>query len=214
VQVQAPLLGSFVLHLSHSDALSTYYDVLDVRWNAPGDGITPVRITGSGTYRRGGEVALTEQMVLDLSFDGGPTQHFDSGLRSPGATFPEIAIRLSLHQEVCHDSVLVVDAKPSAVLDAGDSAHAPTIGVTPNPFALTTELRLTLPREGAVTLGIFEVTGRRVRSLLSRQWLPAGPTLRAWDGRRDDGRAAPAGLYLVRCDTPMGSITRTVVKLQ
>jgi len=214
VLIQSPLQGTFVLHPSHSDANFTYYDVLDVKWDAPGDGTNPVRITGAGTYRRGGEVALTEQMVLDLSFDGGPLQHFDTGLKPPGAAFPEIKTRLSLHQEFCHDSVLAIDAKPSTVLDAGGANPPLAVRVTPNPFRTGTEMRLDLPRDGVVALGIFEITGRRVRTLIDRQWLPAGRAVRAWDGRRDDGRPAPAGLYLVRFETPAGSITHTLAKLE
>ena len=213
VQVQSPMLGGFVLHPSHADPLYTWYDVLDVKWTASGSGDPPVHITGSGTYRRGGEAAVLEEMVLDLSFDGGPTRHFDSGLRTPGSSFPEISTRLSLHQEICHDSVLVVDAKPSVVLDAGGADRAFALHATPNPFTTDTELRLDLPREGVVALGIFEITGRRVRTLIERQRLPAERTVRAWDGRRDNGRPAPAGLYLVRFETPAGPITQTLAKL-
>ncbi|TMQ72803.1 MAG: hypothetical protein E6K80_01845, partial [Candidatus Eisenbacteria bacterium] len=56
VQVRSPLTGTFLLRKSRIDPLYTYYDVLDVRWKVP-DATHNTTITGSGVYRRGGEVA-------------------------------------------------------------------------------------------------------------------------------------------------------------
>jgi len=39
-----------------------------------------VSIVGSGDYKIGGEVALRQQMTLDLQVWGGPVQHFASGV--------------------------------------------------------------------------------------------------------------------------------------
>jgi hypothetical protein len=71
ILIQSPLAGGFTLRRSDSDPLFTYYDVFDVRWKLA-DGAQSVGITGSGTYRRGGEVTLEDQLTLDLSFNGGP----------------------------------------------------------------------------------------------------------------------------------------------
>jgi hypothetical protein len=212
VLVEAGLTGTFELRQSKTDPLYTYYDVRDVRWKVP-DAVKPITIVGSGTYRRGGEVAITEQLTLDLSFDGGPAQHFDSGLRPPGASFPEIDTRISLHGEFCHDSVLVVDATPDPVTGVGGGPLARSLAATPNPFGASTEITFTLPQEGAVSLGVFDLTGRHVRALVSHQWLAGGPHAHVWDGRLEGGATAPAGLYFVCLDTPSGSTTRRVVKL-
>src|SRR5262249_9099871 len=109
--VGSPLLGTFVLRKARVDPLYTWYDVVDVHWRFSNQ-TRQLSITGAGFYRRGGEVMALEELALDLSFDGGPLQHFTSGLRSPGAPFPEISTRISLHGEYCFDSLLVVDAKP------------------------------------------------------------------------------------------------------
>ena len=213
VLIRTPLDGSFVLRPSHSDPFFTYYDVLDVRWKIPGDG-GPVTIAGSGTYRRGGEVAVEEELALDLSFDGAPAQHFTSGLKPPGAVFPRIETRISLHQEYCHDSVLAVVAKPAAVTAAEGGSRATPIIATPNPFATATTIGFTMPHEGLATLRVFDLGGRRARTLLDRARLPEGPIARSWDGRGDDGLEAPPGLYLARLDTAVGRVTRILVKLR
>ena len=211
ILIRSPLAGSFTLRPSGFDPLFTYYDVLDVHWKLA-DGVQPSAITGSGTYRRGGEIAIEEQLTLDLSFDGGPPQHFDSGLRSPGAPFPEIYTRISLHDEFCHDSVLVVDARLANVGVPWGYSPVPGLTVAPNPFRSSTEIAVLLPRDGMVDLGVFDLAGRRLRTLAAHEWLPSGAHVRAWDGRLED-REAPAGLYFLCLDGPSGRTTRLATKL-
>jgi hypothetical protein len=213
VMVVAPLTGTFSFRQVATDPLYTYYEIGDVRWKAPA-GAEPVSITGSGSYRRGGEVALLEQLTLDLSFNGGPPQHFDSGLRPVGAPFPEIETRISLHAEYCLDSVLVVDAGPLDPATAGTDLARVALTASPNPFASRTDIGFALPRDAAVSLSVYDVTGRRVRSLLANQRLAAGTHAWRWDGRLDTGAAASPGLYLLRLDGPWGRTSRMVVKLE
>jgi FlgD Ig-like domain len=212
VQFEGPLSGTFSFRESHRDPLFTYYDVLGVSWKFDDAGQV-VAVTGSGSYRRGGEVADSEQLSLDLSFGGGEVQHFDSGLRPAGAPFPEISTRVSLHGESCHDSVLVVDAKPGGVANAGDAGRMLLLAAAPNPFKGWTEISFTMPSEGAVNLGIFDITGRRVRWLARGEWFARGPHVRSWDGRFDNGHAAPAGLYIIQIEAPSGRIVKRLARV-
>lgn len=209
---QSEIVGTFVLGLSHADQLYTYYDVTDLRWKVQSpDG--PVAITGSGTYLRGGEVALTEQLSLDLVFGEGPVQHFDSGMHAVGATFPEINTSVSLHGEWCFDSLLTVDAKPIGLASV-DGRGGLSLAVGPNPFSGIAEAVFTMPGAGTVDLGVFDLAGRSVRALVRHELLPAGTHARAWDGKRDDGGTAPPGIYLVRLVTPTERVTRTAVRVR
>ena len=213
IMIQSPMTGSFFLRRARTDPLFTYFEVLEVHWKVPGAS-GPVTVTGSGLYRRGGEVAVQEQMTLSLSFNGAPPQLFDSGLVPPRATFPEIDIHISLHGEYCLDSVLVVNAKPVDPVGVGEIPAAPAIVATPNPFATGTALGFTMPRAGPATLAVFDIGGRRARTLLDGQWLSAGPAARTWDGRDASGSEAPPGLYVVRLESPAGRFTRLLVKLR
>ena len=109
------VLGIFFLDPAGSDPLFTYYDVADVQWVVlpPGD---PIRITGSGTYRVGGEVAIQHQLELDLQVGGDPIEHFDSGLVGGGGEFPEIHIPISIHGMFCYDIAIQVHARPAIKL--------------------------------------------------------------------------------------------------
>ncbi len=213
VLIRSPLDGTFLLVRSGQDPLFTHYDVLDVHWKVP-DASQAVTITGSGTYRRGGEVANQEQLTLVLSFDGGPPRTFDSGLVPARAPFPEIDARISLHGEYCLDSVLAVDAKPASVTGVGGGLRRPALTAIPNPFSSTADVQFTLLGDGLVDVGIFDVTGRRVAALVRREWLPHGAYARRWDGRMESGLAAPPGLYLVRLDSPAGRVTRPLARVR
>jgi hypothetical protein len=66
-----------------------------------------VRITGSGTYRIGGEFARQHQLVLELTIGDETPQQFDSGLIPGGAAFPDmLPIVISINGMVCFDTVI------------------------------------------------------------------------------------------------------------
>ena len=48
-------------------------------------------------------------------------------------------------------------------------------------------------------LALFDLAGRRVRTLVSAQ-LAAGPQSITWDGRDDSGRAQASGVYFARLE--------------
>ena len=74
------------------------------------------------------------------------------------------------------------------------------LGNAPNPFNPTTVIRYELGKPAVVDLGVYDVTGRLVRSLTSSEPLGAGPHSATWDGRTDSGEEAASGLYLYRID--------------
>jgi hypothetical protein len=69
----------------------------------------------------------------------------------------------------------------------------------PNPFNPLTTIQFDLPAEGLVRLEIFDLSGRRVRVLLS-ETLGAGQYEEAWDSRNDAGQAVSSGVYFARLE--------------
>jgi len=67
----------------------------------------------------------------------------------------------------------------------------------PNPFNPQTTVNFTIPRDGQVTLAVFDVQGRLVRSLVSES-LPAGKHQAVWNGQTDSGAMAGSGVYFAR----------------
>jgi len=71
-------------------------------------------------------------------------------------------------------------------------------GNSPNPFNPRTEIRFSLPVASQVELDIHDVSGRKVRSLLTGQVYAAGTHEISWEGKDHAGRAVPSGTYLYR----------------
>jgi len=68
----------------------------------------------------------------------------------------------------------------------------------PNPFNPVTTIRFDLARASHVTLSVYDVVGRRVRTLLDAS-MPAGWDHRVtWNGQDENGRRVASGIYLYR----------------
>jgi len=74
---------------------------------------TNILVTGSGTYKVGGEVALQQELSLDLQLGGSMVEHFDSGLAAESALVPQIKASISTNGQFCFDTVFNVSASPA-----------------------------------------------------------------------------------------------------
>jgi len=80
----------------------------------------------------------------------------------------------------------------------------------PNPFASVTTIAFDLPEAGPVSLKVFDLSGRLVRTIADGVQ-PAGRGEASWNGTQDDGRPAPNGVYFYRLSTRTGSETRKMI---
>ncbi len=88
----------------------------------------------------------------------------------------------------------VVPLQPSGV----PGAFAVGLENHPNPFNPTTDITFALPPGGRDTsLQIFDTRGRLVRTL-AQGFLAPGDHRFSWDGRDDQGRSVPSGVYAAR----------------
>ncbi|MFQ6103971.1 MAG: FlgD immunoglobulin-like domain containing protein [Candidatus Glassbacteria bacterium] len=81
---------------------------------------------------------------------------------------------------------------------------------SPNPFNPSTEIRFSVEKETRVTLRIYDIRGRRVKTLLDRR-LPEGPKILTWDGTDARGISLPSGVYFYRLDVAGESMTRKML---
>lgn len=98
-------------------------------------------------------------------------------------------VRLSRSQPVD------IESTTSTAALASPSAWAAT---WPNPTTGASRFRLRLGRSHAAEVEIFDVAGRRVRTLASGMQWPRGERLLEWDGQDERGRSVASGAYLVR----------------
>lgn len=65
---------------------------------------------------------------------------------------------------------------------------------------------------GAIEIGVFSVTGARMRTLASGEHA-AGRDRVTWDGRDERGQIAPAGVYIVRLEAAGSRLQQRLIKL-
>jgi len=80
----------------------------------------------------------------------------------------------------------------------------------PNPFNPQTTLRFGLPASGPVSLVIYDVNGRLVRTLVDGN-RAAGMHEVVWDARDDAGRAVASGVYVYRLTNQREAMVRRMV---
>jgi|GEM_PF-2671023 len=94
--------------------------------------------------------------------------------------------------------VHVPDGTLTDVADREDRGAALALGPGyPTPFSRTVALEVRLPEETGVVVAVYDIRGRREAVLAERVMGPGEHTL-TWDGRGENGRPLPPGLYLCR----------------
>ena len=93
-------------------------------------------------------------------------------------------------------------AQPPAVAGNADATTAEQNGklalqAAPNPFNPATRLHFRLAHEGEVTIRIFDMLGKEVRTFAALR-KPAGAHVLAWDGRDNSGVEVGSGVYFAR----------------
>jgi hypothetical protein len=83
----------------------------------------------------------------------------------------------------------------------------------PNPFNPQTTLQLSLERAAFVEVGVYDLAGRRVQTLL-RERRQAGSYELRWEGTDTQGRAVSSGIYLCRATANGQTTVRRMVLLK
>ena len=83
----------------------------------------------------------------------------------------------------------------------------------PNPFNPSTTIHYELPTDADVTVQVFDVSGRLVRTLVQGHQI-AGSRSVLWDGRDNRGQLATSGVYFVRLRTRDFAQTRKMVLIK
>lgn len=84
----------------------------------------------------------------------------------------------------------------------------------PNPFNPTTSIRFELPRDKAVSLTIFDVSGRVVKTLVDNQYLTQGIHEIQWDGTSNAGAQVASGTYVYQLRFGNFAHSKTMVLLK
>ena len=91
------------------------------------------------------------------------------------------------------------DVLTITVLDADISSGLPDVFAIhqnyPNPFNPTTKINFDLPEDALVSINVFDLMGRTIKTLLSEK-ISAGFNSTLWDATNDYGESVSAGMYI------------------
>ena len=103
-------------------------------------------------------------------------------------------------------------AGSAAVNPVADAPRIAIRHIAPNPSNNACGVAFEVPREGPVELAIYDLHGRRVRTLAG-ETMSAGPHSAAWDGRDERGRRAEPGVYFCRLYAGGQMVSSKMVRL-
>jgi flagellar hook assembly protein FlgD len=75
----------------------------------------------------------------------------------------------------------------------------------PNPVTVSAGISFSTPSAGRVSLSVFDITGRRVETIVSEE-MSAGSHMVQWQPEQ-----VSSGVYFIRLVTEEGSVTRQVM---
>jgi hypothetical protein len=107
-----------------------------------------------------------------------------------------------------------IEAAPEPVAAVDPSLASASQGssfVSPNPFFEAAAIHFTLTHRAPVTLRVYDMAGRLVRTIAGGSVLDSGPRHLQWDGRGDAGERVPAGVYFYRLQIGARTESRRIV---
>jgi hypothetical protein len=83
----------------------------------------------------------------------------------------------------------------------------------PNPFRAGTAIEFSLPSAGPVSVDIYDLQGRLIRTIRD-PFLPAGSHRLSWDGLDEFGEATPSGVYFAQVKGENRALAAKLVRVQ
>lgn len=124
---------------------------------------------------------------------------------------PATTLNLAVSGNLLHNKILTgTTTGIEEVVTPSPGAAIQLLPAYPNPFRASTRIAFAVPTGGPARLAVFDIAGRRVRTLLEGPVEP-GRTEADWDGRDSGGRTVGAGIYFVELTHPSGTASRKVV---
>jgi hypothetical protein len=117
-----------------------------------------------------------------------------------------------------HDVTIFLEVlEPSDVDDLTDNPNTPMSFALfqnqPNPFNPETNISFTLPVRAYVYMTIYNIEGKKVRILASRE-MSAGTHTVHWNGRDEAGNPVASGIYFYRLKTQHFDQTQKMVLMK
>ena len=150
----------------------------------------------------------------------------------PVSSTPVAKVRTPLYQDPVSQSGVTYYYKVSAIDMAGNESGYTSVSVLtdvqegagvpkefalnqnfPNPFNPSTEISFAVPKQTAVKVVIYGLSGEVVATLVN-QTMSAGNYRVTWNGRTDDGRSVASGVYFYHLQSEGFTATKKMTLLK
>jgi DNA-binding transcriptional regulator YhcF (GntR family) len=130
-------------------------------------------------------------------------------MRKDGATREEI------HEEVkkLFEEFGVKESETQSNLETETSGESLTVRAYPNPFNPETNIEYHLKSNALVAIQIYDVQGKKVRSL-GGDYRQAGAYTIKWDGLNESGTQVPSGIYFIRISAGNETLNHRIVMMK
>jgi hypothetical protein len=134
-------------------------------------------------------------------------------------TFSDVALMLETMDnsyDFMFSDILFMDFSEGT--NAGDTELVPGFSAIleqnyPNPFNPNTNIRFILEEPTQVEIEVFNLKGQKVRTLVNGSY-GAGDFIVNWNGKNDDNRDEPSGVYFYKMNTNSNSKIRKMILLR
>jgi PKD repeat protein len=162
---------------------------------------------GTGTI---GDMNLSGMPDYQINFAGSCVKNLFSGVPNNST----VNVIVTGEVQTSSGTAPLRGVKSVTVLTGGSGAAPIVASASPNPFNPETAISYTVRGAGPVTLRIYSIDGRLVRTLKYREMATAGTHEARWDGANDHSQQVSSGIYFLRTDQLLaGAEESAVLKL-
>ncbi len=136
---------------------------------------------------------------------------FPTSWTVPDEEYYRMEVRVELDNDQCAlNNAKIVHINPPVGIEETLPERFELSAVKPNPFMENALVEFAVPYKAFVSLKVYDASGKVVKVLHNGD-AQAGYHRIVWDGRDDNGRMLPAGIYFIRMESKEFRTTRKVI---
>ncbi len=193
-----PLAGAYPIKIR-----VVYLDIGNGKWAIDYDALSgqkniEVQKQNSGSW---------QQFITEIT-----DAHFGNRLEK-GADL--ILRNVDSEQDIFHMIEVTRESGSTSIEDIGDDYITFTLYQNyPNPFNPTTTIEFDLPKDEIVTLKVYALDGREVKTLIEKKLYRAGRHRISWDGTSNAGNKVGSGVYVYRIEAGKFKASKKMIFLK
>jgi hypothetical protein len=154
--------------------------------------------TSGGPYRQINSAVITDTSYADTSAPHGKTLYYVYTILDNNFNESSYSSEATVY-------IGVEESKRIPKVFALSSAH-------PNPFTGYTQIKYAIPKKSKVSLKVYDITGKLVRTFVDGVKKP-GYYVLSWDGRDDKNKRLSSGIYFYRLEAGEYRDTKKIILL-